>query len=192
VGGDYHRDGRLLHPLIVLKDVEERRVLVDGQIRRVHQGGRDPAQWEVCVVGAHPGYITWETYLHNQEKLRQNLARFGETVRGAPREGPALLGGVVICGRCGRRMRTVYRGGARRQWDYVCLGDRDHGQLRCWSDLDHLSGADVSAFVVARCPRQSRGAAKLTVTALRSLLGFLHLAGEIQRSLTTAVPSVAG
>lgn len=42
-------------------------------------------------------------------------------------------------------------------------------------DLDGLSAADVVAFVVARCPGQSRGAAKMTVTALRSLLGFLHL-----------------
>ena len=42
-------------------------------------------------------------------------------------------------------------------------------------DLGGLSAADVVAFVVACCPAQSRGAAKMTVTALRSLLGFLHL-----------------
>jgi integrase/recombinase XerD len=59
-------------------------------------------------------------------------------------------------------------------------------------DLGHLSAADVVSFVVARCPRQSRGAAKLTVTALRSLLGFLHLEGIIQGSLVSVVPSVAG
>lgn len=38
-------------------------------------------------------------------------------------------------------------------------------------DLAGLSAADVVAFVVARCPGQSRGAAKMTVTGLRSLLG---------------------
>ena len=59
-------------------------------------------------------------------------------------------------------------------------------------DLEHLSAADVVSFVVARCPQQSRGAAKLTVTALRSLLGFLHLDGLIKTSLVSAVPSVAG
>jgi integrase/recombinase XerD len=58
-------------------------------------------------------------------------------------------------------------------------------------DLRHLAAADVIAFVVARCPHQSRGAAKLTVTALRSLLGFLHVDGAIGRSLAVAVPSVA-
>jgi integrase/recombinase XerD len=59
-------------------------------------------------------------------------------------------------------------------------------------DLGGLTAADVTAFVVARCPGQSRGAAKMTVTALRSLLGFLHVEGLIGRSLVGAVPSAAG
>jgi site-specific recombinase XerD len=59
-------------------------------------------------------------------------------------------------------------------------------------DLEDLSAADVTAFVVATCPEQARGMAKLTVTALRSLLGFLHFDGAIARPLTDAVPSVAG
>lgn len=58
-------------------------------------------------------------------------------------------------------------------------------------DIAGLSAADVIAFVVARCPQQGRSAAKLTVTALRSLLGFLHVDGVIARSLVSAVPSVA-
>lgn len=58
-----------------------------------------------------------------------------------------------------------------------------------WASLD---AANVMRFVVRHTPQQSRGAAKLTVTALRSLLGFLHVEGLITRSLTTAVPSVAG
>jgi len=57
--------------------------------------------------------------------------------------------------------------------------------------LEGLSAGDVTAFVVARCPTQARGSAKLTVTALRSLLGFLHVDGVITRSLAGAVPSVA-
>lgn len=59
-------------------------------------------------------------------------------------------------------------------------------------DWESLRAADVIGFVVARTPQQSRGAAKLTVTALRSLLGFLHLNGRIAHPLTGAVPSVAG
>lgn len=78
-------------------------------------------------------------------------------------------------------------------WDYVHAarpflvaleGDDERG-------LSGLSAAHVTGFVVARCPGQSRGAAKMTVTALRSLLGFLHVEGVIARSLVEAVPSAA-
>jgi integrase/recombinase XerD len=58
-------------------------------------------------------------------------------------------------------------------------------------DLSGLVAGDVVGFVVARCPTQSRGAAKMTVTALRSLLRFLHLRGVIGESLVGAVPSTA-
>jgi len=58
-------------------------------------------------------------------------------------------------------------------------------------ELGNLSPADIISFVVARCPRQNSGMAKLTVTALRSFLGFLHLEGITERSLVCAVPSVA-
>lgn len=59
-------------------------------------------------------------------------------------------------------------------------------------DLAELTAADIMAFVAARCPGQAHGSARLTVTALRSLLGFLHLDGILPRSLVAAVPRVAG
>ncbi len=65
-------------------------------------------QWQVLLRGALPAYITWEQYLANQERLKRNASQF-ET-RGAPREGPSLLGGLVRCGRCGWRMYVAYRG----------------------------------------------------------------------------------
>lgn len=55
-----------------------------------------------------------------------------------------------------------------------------------------LSEAVVTAFMVTRCAEQSPKAAQLTATALRSLLGFLHLTGAVTQSLAAAVPSVAG
>jgi integrase/recombinase XerD len=64
---------------------------------------------------------------------------------------------------------------------------RDGGEL----DLVGMSAAEVVAFVVARCPGQSRGAAKMTVSGLRSLLGFLHLRDLIAWPLAEAVPSTA-
>ena len=57
--------------------------------------------------------------------------------------------------------------------------------------LENLTPADVTAFVVARCPQLNNGVAKLTVTALRSFLGFLHLDGITERSLVPAAPKVS-
>ena len=59
-------------------------------------------------------------------------------------------------------------------------------------DVDQLSEAGVTAFMVTRCAEQSRRAAQLTATALRSLVGFLHVTGMITHALAAAVPSVAG
>lgn len=59
-------------------------------------------------------------------------------------------------------------------------------------DLASLTAADVIGFVRVSCPGRAVGTAKLIVTAVRSLLGFLHVEGVIGSSLASAVPSVAG
>ena len=56
-------------------------MLRDGEIYVVRAAGRDPEQWAVRIEGAHPGYITWETFIANQEKLRRNLARMNSLNR---------------------------------------------------------------------------------------------------------------
>ena len=63
---------------------------------------------------------------------------------------------------------------------------RADGQL----DLQRLSAGEVGAFVVAQCRKRPRSVGRI-VTALRSLLGFLHVDGVIDRPLASAVPSVA-
>jgi hypothetical protein len=71
---------------------------------------------------------------------------------------------------------------------------------RSWRGLDGPDGLElwcvdvvkVRRFVVEVCPRLGRRAAQQTVVALRSLLRFLRLEGELQSSLAGAVPSVAG
>jgi integrase/recombinase XerD len=59
-------------------------------------------------------------------------------------------------------------------------------------DLRRLTPTELGAFVQEECSRRgSRGSAKVTVTALRSLLRFLHVEGAVDESLAGAVPSVA-
>jgi integrase/recombinase XerD len=64
---------------------------------------------------------------------------------------------------------------------------RADGQL----ELQRLSVGEISAFVVAQSRKRPRSVGRM-VTALRSLLGFLHVDGVIDRPLASAVPSVAG
>jgi len=66
-------------------------------------------QWKVFLPNAHDGYISWEQYRRNQNQLGSNACAHGEDRRcGPPRSGPALLQGIVLCGRCGQRMTVHY------------------------------------------------------------------------------------
>ena len=66
-------------------------------------------EWFSFIPGAHPGYITLEQYDANFARLTANAAAHGRDRRsGPPREGPALLQGIIICGRCGLRMTVRY------------------------------------------------------------------------------------
>lgn len=122
----------------------EHNSLVDGAVHRVRRVQRDPGEWLVCIRDAHEGYIPWETWLSNREKLRQNRSRLQLQTPGAPREGLALLAGMLVCGRCGRRMRPMYdQRGQRRSWRYLCVGERDRGQTTCWS----VAGEPIDAAV---------------------------------------------
>jgi DNA invertase Pin-like site-specific DNA recombinase len=65
------------------------------------------SEWKVLLRDRLPAYITWEQYLQNQLRLQQN--RRGQESLGTPGQGVALLGGLVVCGNCGRRMAVSYR-----------------------------------------------------------------------------------
>jgi len=83
-------------------------------------------QWAILIKDAHPGYISWEEFEENQKRLQHNQqARAIERQSGPPREGPALLQGLVICGKCGGRMTLRYhqRSGCLSP-DYVCQKQR--------------------------------------------------------------------
>lgn len=60
-------------------------------------------EWEVLIPGIYPAYIPWEKYLANRTGLPKNLGCFAQAST-VPRQGEALLQGIVFCARCGRRM----------------------------------------------------------------------------------------
>jgi DNA invertase Pin-like site-specific DNA recombinase len=66
-------------------------------------------EWPYLIKDAHPGYLCWEDFLENLERLRNNAQARGITPGGHPaREGPALLQGIVLCGKCGQPMGAHY------------------------------------------------------------------------------------
>ena len=84
----------------------QRKVLLPGHVRN-RRLPRD--EWKVFLPNIHPGYLTWEEYETNQQTLRDNAGGYGsDRRRSPPREGVALLQGLVICGRCGDRMTVRY------------------------------------------------------------------------------------
>jgi DNA invertase Pin-like site-specific DNA recombinase len=103
-------------------------------------------EWIALIPGAHDGYIAWDAYEENQRRLRENSRAHGaERRQSPPREGPALLQGLVVCGICGERMTVRYRQGQGRLWpEYVCQknGIRQ-GQPLC----QILTGAPIDAAV---------------------------------------------
>jgi DNA invertase Pin-like site-specific DNA recombinase len=65
-------------------------------------------QWSVLIHDRHPAYISWEAFLANKRRLAANHTQSGAR---PPREGTALLQGIVFCGGCGRAMSTSYSSG---------------------------------------------------------------------------------
>jgi DNA invertase Pin-like site-specific DNA recombinase len=90
-----------------------RHVEPDGTIRsRTTMLPRE--DWGVVIHDHHPGYITWERFLANEQRLAANRTHDGAR---PPREGSALLQGIVRCGCCGRSMSTFYTTDAKPGYD---------------------------------------------------------------------------
>jgi Recombinase/Recombinase zinc beta ribbon domain len=100
--------------------------------------------WIVFLPGLLPAYISIEQYEKNRQRMEANRSR-SQSV-GAVRDGPALLAGVVACGRCGARMTVHYQRGAggKLQPVYVCAREKsDYGGGQC----QQLAGSCVDGYV---------------------------------------------
>jgi DNA invertase Pin-like site-specific DNA recombinase len=66
--------------------------------------------WEVCLQDVYPAYISWEEFVANQKRIADNQNSYFKNKQGVPREGQALLQGIVLCGRCGYHLTLHYGG----------------------------------------------------------------------------------
>ena len=91
--------------------------VIENGRKRVRHGimQHDPRDWKVLLRDHHEGYITWQQFCRNQELISENSTN----VRGAVRNGPELLTGLLRCGHCDRRIQVRDNGTSIR---YCCPG----------------------------------------------------------------------
>ena len=108
--------------------------------------GHAEDEWLARIEGALPAYISVEQYRANLARLAANDPR--ADTPGAVRYGPALLAGLLRCGRCARRMTVTYHvdNGVPRI-SYDCTSARaEYGGPAC----QHLSGRCLDVFVTGQ------------------------------------------
>jgi DNA invertase Pin-like site-specific DNA recombinase len=103
--------------------------------------------WFVYLPGLLPAYISVEQYERNLQRMDANRAR-AESI-GVVRDGPAVLAGLMVCGRCGKRMSVRYQRGA---------GGKLHPAYACDSDK--------SVYAAAHCQQLAGGCVDAHVTGL--------------------------
>lgn len=132
------------------------RTRLPGDAQRVVTRSLPMDEWPVLKQDAWPAYITWERYLQNQARLKDNAQGSGWR-RGAPRPGAALLQGLVLCARCGRPMHVHYTDHSPA---YVCdAAHRNQGDLRCQIfTIAHVDRAVVEVFLQAVQPARLEAA----------------------------------
>ena len=120
-------------------------------------------QWEVCIPDHHAGFIGWEEYCRNLETMARNARSFAPSPArfAAPRNGAALLQGLLLCGHCGRRMAVRYTNArpARNELarvHYVCLEPTvRYGRKICQSIRAEAVDDSISRFAVAAMNREN-------------------------------------
>jgi len=129
-------------------------------------------EWIVLIKNAHPGYITWQQYEENLRRIRQNAIAYNVIDRKTPpREGPCLLQGLAVCGKCGQRMTIRYKYQRKGQIDpaYLCQRNR----IERWENsCQYIPGAGVDEAI-----------SKLLIESVTPLT--LEVALEVHRELET-------
>jgi DNA invertase Pin-like site-specific DNA recombinase len=113
---------------------------------KVHIEDVPRSEWVVLMKDVHVGYISWEDYERNEAQLAMNSQAYAPERFSPPREGPALLQGLLLCGRCGERMTVRYhqRAGRRIVPDYLCAHKSiEQGEPPC----QRIPGADLDRAI---------------------------------------------
>jgi DNA invertase Pin-like site-specific DNA recombinase len=111
---------------------------------------KDSSEWLVLLPGRLPAYITPEEYEANAARMAAN--RQTAATPGAPRNGSALLSGLLRCGRCGgHRMTVRYHdgpGAARSPHGYTCAFYQvNYGT---GGSCQHIAGPALDSYIAGQ------------------------------------------
>jgi DNA invertase Pin-like site-specific DNA recombinase len=115
----------------------------EGTMKYLHMPRQN---WHAFIRDAHASYISYEEWEQNQHILAQNAQSYrAGKPKGPPREGSALLQGIILCGKCGRRMHVHYRSRSQKiEGDYRC---EQYARNRGLAPCQRVNGRVIDAAV---------------------------------------------
>jgi DNA invertase Pin-like site-specific DNA recombinase len=133
------------------------RYVAEGGQLRARRRSLPQDEWEVLITGHHRGFIDWDAYQANQDRISVNIRpQRAQPGTGAVREGAALLQGLATCGDCGRKLAVFYRGPAKSVPNYYCQGSAElvdgRGSRHMNVGGQAIDAAVVEAFLQALSP----------------------------------------
>jgi DNA invertase Pin-like site-specific DNA recombinase len=169
----------------------------DGDLRR-RSRRKAPDEWIALIPDHHEGYLAWDDFERLQEMITSNNLHQG---KGAPRSGSALLGGLLHCRRCARKLMVSYTGTNHDAPRYCChRGYLDNGEAKCISfggtPVDRavteqvfrvLAPAAIEAAVLAH-QQQSQQRDEVLRALERDLESARYEAARAQRQFDAADP----
>jgi hypothetical protein len=122
--------------------------------RQVQRGARTREDWKMLIRDHHEGYIDWEVYQSNQAMIAHNAK--GSAVRGAIKQGEALLAGLL---RCGQRATVCRPMSSSFAIPSFCLPSAANTTIRArstsrrayTSSLERCSGINVTEVAIRTC-----------------------------------------
>jgi hypothetical protein len=157
-------------------------VVHEGRAKQSGRRKRSQDEWKVLIHDHHPGYISWDEFLENQQILESNRNMKDGAAQGAAKRGSALLAGLLRCGRCGRKMFTLYGGVGGTVPRYACRGDhRNESAPVCLQ----VGGARVDQAVACAVLEAIEPAG--IEAALKAMEQFEQQGDEQRRSLGLAL-----
>ena len=159
------------------------RTTIENGRKRILRGYRkDRSDWAVLLVDHHEGYLSWADFERNQRLIADNANGKGMMVRGAVRKGEALLGGLLRCGHCGRRLLVSYNGTKGDIGRYYCDATRGNPRAAACISFGALRVDQAVGVEIVRL-LQPLG----VEAAVRAITDCEHQCGEKQRQLELAL-----